>query len=219
MSEDGIIKPREVFRGVAARESDGRKIPLEVIEFLPQSRTCKFHLYGNHTKHFLSFPFMQFTRIWADGMTTLHVSFSQEPLEEGLDALSQEIGWPPLPNVWYPSGQCCLMHSPSNTFQDMMTYFWNTEYLDCETWYSFPVLDKETPMRTYQKWEKMTKEDPSFIMDVEWKHKIRIIEMLEECSGGSPVRHPVSGWCSNPEHGRRSFAAVRSNQIDPAPTE
>ena len=133
--------------------------------------------------------------------------------------MKQEVAFPPLPNVWYPSCQCCLMSSPSNTFQDMMAYFWNTRYLDCETWYCFPVLDKETPMRTFPKWEKMTKEDPEFILDVDWKHKVRIIEMMEECKGGNPSRHANSGWCSHSSNGRRDFAAVRGSRQTDTPPE
>lgn len=217
---EGLIEPRKVFRGVVARESDGKKFPMEVIEYEPQIRVCKFLLYGKHSQHYLAFPFMQFTRLWADSMTTLHVTFSNEPMKDGQDGLTQELAFPPLPNVWYPSCQCCLMSSPSDTFQDMMAYFWNTRYLDCETWYCFPVLDKETPMRTYPKWEKMTREDPNFILDVDWQHKVSIVEMLEECNGGKPKRSPNSGWCSHPNHGRRGFAAVRgARRTDTPPSE
>lgn len=198
---------REVFRS---------KI-MHVIEYEPQVRVCKFAIHGQKSQRYLSMPYMQFTRYLGKNGLSLHVSFTNEPIQ----SIKQEVFFPPLPNVWYPSLQVCLMNCPGITFEQVMKDFWNTRYLDCEDWYAFPVLDKETPMRTYQKWERMTKENPAFILDVEWTHPCQLEAIPDFDNGGKRVTTEGGGQAvsGNPAYGGsmtnradgpiRSFAVVR----------
>lgn len=207
--EQGIRLPRKIFRD-GIQLSNGKIAKLDVVEFEPQIRMCKFNMYGKQDRHYLAMPFMQFTRYWGRYGVSLHVSFTPLPLQ----SIHDPVFFPPLPNIWYPSLQCCLQHCPSPSFQDMMAYFWNTRYLDCEDWYAYPVLDKETPMRSYKRWEQMTKEDPTFILDVEWTHPCLITEIPHTDN------HLPASYKCNPEYGGtdvnrhnndiRSFAVVRN---------
>jgi len=195
---------REVFRSER----------MHVVEYPPQVRVCKFdHCHRQNERRHLAMPFMQFTRFLGRQGLSLHVSFTNEPLE----SLKQEVFFPPLPNVWYPSLQVCLMNCPNISFEAVMRDFWNTQYLDCEDWYGYPVLDKETPMRTYLRWERMTREDPTFILDVKWTHPCRIDAIPEFDKGGKLT----NGRSGKPEYGGtgtnrrdgpiRGFAVVGHN--------
>jgi len=190
---------------------------LHVVEYPPQIRVCKFCLCEQYFNHELAMPYMQFTRYLGKMGTSLHVSFSNEPIRY----IDQEVFFPPLPNIWYPSLQVCLMHAPNNKFEVVITNFWNTRYLDCEDWYSFPVLEYETPMKTYVRWERMTKENPNFITKVAWTHPCRIAEIPQFDIGG-PRSDGMSG---NPKYGRdpinrkdgplRDFAVVKYQKSSP----
>lgn len=196
----GLTMGREVYRSDV----------LHVVEFEPRIRMCKFHLHGQNSQRQLAMPFMQFTRYLGKQGMSLHVSFTNEPMKE----LDQDVYFPLLPNVWYPSLQCCLMHCDSTAFSDLVANFWNTRYLDCEDWYCFPVLDKETPMRSYKKWERMSLEDPKFILSVEWTHPCRL-DLIPKFDQGGELIGNQSG---KPEYGGsdtnrrdgpiRSFAVV-----------
>jgi hypothetical protein len=187
---------------------------LHVVEYPPQVRICKFDLYGHHEQRWLAMPYMQFTRLYGKQGISLHVSFTNTPIE----TIEQEVFFPPLPNIWYPSLQICLMSSPDGRFATVIHNFWNTRYLSCEDWYCFPVLDKETPMRTYQKWERMTQEDPSFILRVNWTHPTKICDIPKFDVGG-PL---CIGRSGKPEYGGsntnrnngpiRGFAVVPYNR-------
>lgn len=165
--QEQVAQPtgREIFR------SDR----LHVVEFPPQVRMCRFYMHGQRRQHWLAMPYMQFARFLGQQGMSLHVSFTRKPLKN----IEDDVFFPPLPNIWYPSLQVCLMHCPAPDFQSVMQYFWNTNYLDCEDWYCFPVLEHETPMKTYVLWERMTKENPNFIMDVEWTNPAKILQIPE----------------------------------------
>lgn len=202
---------RDVFRGkIANRE-------MHVVEYEPQVRVCKFHLHGQNSLRYLAMPYMQFTRYVGEYGLSLHVSFTNEPLQ----SISDDVYFPPLPNVWYPSLQVCLMNCPARdgNFSGVMKYFWNTRYLDCEDWYCFPVLDHETPMRTFQKWERMTTDDPSFITKVQWTHKTKITDIPRYDHGGDLC----AGRSGKPEYGgtatNRNNGPIRGFAIIPGVTK
>jgi hypothetical protein len=174
---------------------------LHVVEYPPQLRVCKFKICGQNFKHELAMPFMQFVRYLGKYGTSLHVSFTNEPIQD----IHQEVFFPPLPNVWYPSLQVCLMTSPNNRFETVIANFWNTRYLDCEDWYSGPVLEYETPMKTYVRWERMTKEDPKFITNVSWTHPCYIADIPQFDHGGSRA----SGMS-----GKREYGTDPTNRAD-----
>jgi hypothetical protein len=174
---------------------------LHVVEYPPQVRVCKFAMHGQNSQRYLAMPFMQFTRYAGEQGLSLHVSFTNEPLQ----SIKQEVFFPPLPNVWFPSLQVCLMNCPGTGFTQVMKDFWNTRYLDCEDWYCFPVLDKETPIRTYQRWERMTKEDPTFILDVEWTHPCRLDAIPE---------FDLHGTLRNGRSGKSEYGGTSTNRRD-----
>jgi len=190
---------------------------LHVVEYSPQIRVCKFNICEQHFKHELAMPYMQFVRYLGKWGTSLHVSFTNEPIKD----IHQEVFFPPLPNVWYPSLQVCLMHSPNNRFNTVMANFWNTRYLDCEDWYSFPVLEYETPMRSYVRWERMTKENPDFITEVNWTHPCCIANIPQFDHGGAKT----NGMSGKPNYGTdpinradgpiRVFAIVKYKSSSP----
>jgi len=190
---------------------------LHVVEYPPQVRMCKFNVHGQKSARYLSMPYMQFTRYLGKQGMSLHVGFTNEPIQN----IRQEVYFPPLPNIWYPSLQCCLMHCPNSKFDTAIQNFWNTRYLDCEDWYCFPVLDKETPMRTYQKWERMTKENPAFILDVKWTHPCRI-DLIPEfdrygklADGRISGKKEYGGSGTNRRDGPiREFAVVSCGELD-----
>lgn len=179
LSEAKIVAKTRVVNRESCREIY-RDAKMHVVEYEPQVRVCKFHLYGQATMRYLSMPYMQFTRyLGAQGMS-LHVSFTNKPLQ----SIQDDVYFVPLPNVWYPSGQVCLMSCPNGQFETVMKNFWNTRYLDCEDWYCFPVIEKETPMKSFQKWERMSADDPSFITKVQWTHSFRIVDIPRLDVGG-----------------------------------
>ena len=166
---------------------------MHVVEYPPQIRVCKFNLHCQNSQRYLAMPFMQFTRYLGKQGLSLHVSFTNEPLR----SIRQEVYFPLLPNIWYPSLQVCLMSVTSTDFAQVVRNFWNTRYLDCEDWYCFPVIDRETPMRTHQKWERLTKEDPTFILDVKWTHSCRL-DAIPQFDVGGNLSEGTSG---KPEYG------------------
>jgi len=192
---------REVFRSEI----------LHVVEYSPQIRVCKFdHCHRPNERRHLAMPYMQFTRYLGKQGLSLHVSFTNKPLKD----ISQNVFFPPLPNVWYPSLQVCLMNCPNHSFDAVINDFWNTQYLDCEDWYAYPVLDKETPMRTYLRWERMTRQDPAFILNVEWTHpcrldKIPLFDLYGDLSHGTSGKPEYGGSGTNRRDGPiREFAVV-----------
>ena len=202
------VKERESCREVY------RTKKMHVVEYPPQIRVCKFKVHGQRTRHHLAMPYMQFARYAGNQGTSLHVSFTNEPIK----SIKTKVYFPPLPNVWYPSLQICLMHAPNNTFEACIKNFWNTEYLDCEDWYCFPVLREEYPMKTYKGWARMTKDDPNFITEIKWTHPCRLDQIPEFDTGGKQATMTKVG---NPKYGGshtnrfngpiRSFAVVHTN--------
>lgn len=174
MQQKKRVEDRESCREVYRDER------LHVVEYDPQVRVCKFAIHGQKFQHYMAMPYMQFTRFLGSQGLSLHVSFTSQPVED----INQDVFFPPLPNVWWPSLQVCLMQCPGTSFNDVMRDFWNTRYLDCEDWYCFPVLEKETPMKSYKRWERMTLEDPTFILDVNWTHPACIAKIPEFDHGG-----------------------------------
>lgn len=204
-------KEGKVIDSGSIKIKNGREVhkdeKFHVVEFEPQCRTLKMSMFQKRTKRYLAFPYTQFTRYFGRSGTSLHLSFTNKPIKK----IDQTVYFPPLQNIWYPNLQCCLMHCASSEFQTMMDYFWNTEYLDCEDWYSVPVLDKETPMRTYMRWEEMTKEDPDFILGVKWKQKAKISEIPEFDMGGSKYSKIFGDYPGTPTNRQgliRTFAIV-----------
>lgn len=200
------IEDRESCREVYRDER------LHVVEYEPQIRVCKFKIHSQHFQHYMAMPYMQFTRFLGSQGLSLHVSFTNQPIED----INQDVFFPPLPNVWWPSLQVCLMRCPGTSFNDVMRDFWNTRYLDCEDWYCFPVLEKETPMKSYKRWERMTLEDPTFILDVNWTHPACIAKVPEFDSGGVQAdgkfmgKKEYGGSHTNRFNGPiRGFAVVR----------
>jgi len=203
------VQNRESCREVYRSET------LHVVEYPPQVRVCKFKLHGRHSRYLLAMPFIQFARFLGSQGTSLHISFTNEPLR----SIEHDVYFPLLPNVWYPSLQICLMNAPNNTFDACIKDFWNTEYLDCEDWYCYPVLEKETPIKTHHRWAKMTKEDPNFVLNVEWTHPCRLDKIPEFDVGGPQANRERVG---KPEYGGttinryngpiRDFAVVPYNR-------
>lgn len=182
------VKNRESCRDIF------RSAKMHTVEYEPQVRVCKFHIHGQMFQHYLAFPYMQFTRYLGTQGLSLHVSFTKEPLK----SIEDDVYFPPLPNVWYPSLQVCLMSCPGTTFELVMRNFWETRYLDCEDWYCFPVLEHETPMKSYKRWEVMTLENPAFILEHNWTHPCKLTEIPLFDVGGSKANGACLG---NPKYG------------------
>lgn len=198
-----------------------RDAKMHCIEYKPTVRMFKFSFQHVNSIRSLAVPYMQFTRYAGHYGTSLHISFTNEPLE----SIEHDVYFPPLPNVWWPSLQVCLQHCEDAKLETMMRYFWNTRYLDCEDWYCMPVLDRDLPMRTYERWEKMSLENPNFILGVKWTDPCKISDIPKfdeggtlvnghnhkEHSGGYTCRWP--GSITNRKFGSiRNFAVVRSSR-------
>jgi len=172
---------------------------LHVIEYAPQVRMCRFDMRSSLNRKFsmqLAMPYVQFSRYLGISGTSLHFSFTNKPIS----GIRDTVYFPPLPNIWYPSMQVCIMIAQAATMTHLIETFWNTEYLDCEDWYSGPILAKETPMKTYKQWAEKTKEDPRFILDIEWTQPACIAEIPKFDQNGSRCK----GFDGNLDYGTNS---------------
>jgi len=153
---------------------------LEVVEFEPQCRIIKTAepepikmptpagqaRYRNHSRY-LSLPYVQFAMHKdAYGLWT---SFSQKPITS-----DRSLAYLPcLPNISV-RGAVCLDNYNSwawgksdisiSALEGRINYFWQSEFIHHEAWPGANLCTVR--LGGYEKWEKLSKKDPSFILTV-----------------------------------------------------
>jgi hypothetical protein len=150
-----------------------------IYEFPPQIRTVRIIDCANKMFH-LSFPFTVFVTmkikhyVWnkLHGMYShLFAFWSKTSLGLGTDSIDSLLYIPLLPNIG-DTGLVCLGSNvpPYDTPSlELIRRFWQTPFYseDRICWPGFNAL-QSTDFRSYANWERITREDPSRIMQFEF---------------------------------------------------
>lgn len=138
--------------------------------------------FASKKKYVLAWPYVQIIfKKWKgwDNYWSLHVSISNEPVED----IQGVVWFPPFLNVYHPTHQICVNKwnwKGELTDGEIMTQFWLSEFHDngSESYWKCYEYLKNLPMESLEGWEEMSKEDPSFVFDVEWPDKTTIPDIL-----------------------------------------
>lgn len=119
----------------------------------------------------LAFPYVVFlVRLWRGEYDSLFVFFSKKPLS----SLDEQIFLPNLPNTDYNGHVCLGMGEPegftvSTRVQEIITHFWQSQFNNDmrERNYDRSVRCDDR-VQNVARWQEESREDPSFILDVDW---------------------------------------------------
>jgi len=164
------------------------------VEFAPQYRTIKIDRRGWRKQKtdtfYLGFPYMQF--YWYAAQ--LHLTFSKKPVQ---NLEKDEVAFPFLPNVWVDPFRVCLRIRSNQITEDLkknmktaIELFWEQHFYLSDDWYGpwlLPDLFEINPkiakslwlirhrkvIKTFRTWEKRSKKDPEYIMNLNWPHIIK----------------------------------------------
>lgn len=170
---------------VGRKRVEGRKLRViqktktfDIVEMQPHVRTVAIRTYNHNTDNYeekriqLALPFIQYILYKSKKETgTIQLSFSNKPA-----TLASDVYFPPFPNI-YPGSHHTCVDWPDGVVgvEDRITHFWNTWFTPANDEWVGSVALSDCKLRSYKKWEKMTKKKPlGFILEIKWKYPAQL---------------------------------------------
>lgn len=153
-------------------ESGTRKrviVPGCMVEYEPHCRMVLMNRNQNKMHYWLSFPYMQFTK----SNQKLYVTFSKAPVNNETREDWTVLYFPLLPDIRFDCEAAIGCGAVGVTELDKLISLWWSYYMTISSQWKGCQLLSGTLMKNYKKWEQMTRNNPEFIMDVEFKEEVK----------------------------------------------